>query len=209
VAAERAGRDGIDVGGDEVAGRRRAPERTREQLIVAAEAAFTELGYSATSIQRICRAAGVSVGSFYNHFDHKPGVTFQVLERSSERLVQTLGSVDVSRPATIETAVGLLATGSAAALYRALREAADVEPTVREVFAAHRRVAHDQLAAAVTASRAQPDGRYALDARSVAWTLLALLWDAIAAVGDPGRPAAQVIARAVSYAASAGAALDQ
>jgi AcrR family transcriptional regulator len=208
VAAGRAGRDGIDVGGDEVGGRRRAPERTRERLIVAAEAAFTELGYTATSIQHICRAAGVSVGSFYNHFDHKAGVTFQVLERSSERLVRTLGSVDVRRPATIETAVGLLATGSAAALYRALREAADVEPTVREVFAQHRRVAHDQLAATVKASRAEPDGRYALDARAVAWTLLALLWDAIAAVGDPGRPAGQVIARAVSYVASAGAAPD-
>ncbi len=84
-------------------GRHRAPEETRARLIGAAEAEFGERGYAATSIQHICRKAGVSVGSFYHHFDDKTVLVAPLLERAGERFANDLAAVDIGRPHTRES----------------------------------------------------------------------------------------------------------
>ncbi|MEA2661026.1 MAG: hypothetical protein QOH08_598 [Chloroflexota bacterium] len=182
--------------------RHRAPERTRERLIEAAEASFAELGYRTTTIQQMCRRAGVSVGSFYHHFEDKPDLTLQVLERGHDRLLATLSTIDVSRPATIESAVAEVIEGPNAALYRSMREAVEIEPAIREASLFHLAILRDHLVAAIEASRTHPASGYALDAHSVAWTFLALVREALAGLVHPGQSVGVVIARAVSQSAA-------
>lgn len=181
-------------------GRRRAPEVTRVGIVDAAEALFAQQGYAVTSIKQICRSAGVSIGSFYHHFEDKAAVTTALLERAQERFGATLAGVDVGRPNTIESTVTGLLEGSGAAVYRALREAEEVEPRVAEVAGLYRTAVHGRLTATLKATRAHGDEEYALDAQSLAWTLLALLREAIA---GRGQPSARIIAIVISHSAAA------
>jgi AcrR family transcriptional regulator len=54
---------------------------TQERILSAAETTFAQLGYDGTSVNTICRAAGVSKGAFYHHFDSKQAVFLQLLNR--------------------------------------------------------------------------------------------------------------------------------
>lgn len=162
-------------------GREHRPERTRARLIDAASSAFAERGYAATSVHDICALADLSVGSFYNHFDDKAGITLGILERENQRVMQRLEAMDLRQPSSIEETLNELLHGPSAPLYRALREAAEVERHVAEVEAELRRVTQDGLVAAITRAREGSDG-YRLDARPIAWALLAMIR---AALADP------------------------
>jgi AcrR family transcriptional regulator len=188
------------VGGKGATGRRRAPELTRVRIIDAAEALFSQQGYAATSIKQICRSAGVSIGSFYHHFEDKAAVTTALLDRANERFAATLAGIDIGRPHTIESTVTGLIEGPGAAVYRALREAAEVEPRIAEVAGLYRTTVHGRLTAALKAARTHADAEYALDAQSLAWTLLALMREAIA---GRGQLSARVIATVISCSAAA------
>jgi AcrR family transcriptional regulator len=52
----------------------------REQIRKAAYVAFREQGYFKTSVDTICKAAGVSKGSYYWHFDSKQEVFIDILD---------------------------------------------------------------------------------------------------------------------------------
>jgi AcrR family transcriptional regulator len=161
-------------------------------------------------VQQICQLAGVSVGAFYYHFQDKPGITVGVLEREQERYLARLAEIDLRRPTTVETALTELLHGPSAPLYRAMREAAEIEPTVREADRYLRQVARQQLIAAVKRSRQTPSvGGFLFDASSVAWTLLALLREAIAGEVGPEEPVARAIARVISHSAFARATSDR
>jgi len=54
---------------------------TQERILSAAEACFAQFGYEGTSLTTICRAAGVSKGAFYHHFDSKQAVFLKLLNR--------------------------------------------------------------------------------------------------------------------------------
>lgn len=184
--------------------RRRQPEQTRARLVEAAARSFAERGYAVTTVQQICALASVSVGAFYYHFQDKPGIAVGVLEREQDRYLSRLGAIDLSRPSTMESALTDLLHGPSAPLYRAMREAAEVEPTVREADRYLRQVARQQLIAAVKRSRQTPTaGGFLFDASSVAWTLLALLREAIAGEAGPEEPVARAIARVISHSAFA------
>ncbi len=58
-------------------------EETRERIITAAEALFSRDGYHQTSSKKIARAAGVAVGSFYNHFSDKKSLLCEIHRRHS------------------------------------------------------------------------------------------------------------------------------
>lgn len=49
-------------------------EATRQALLVAAEGAFAELGYAAAGTEAISKAARVSRGAFYHHFEDKRAI---------------------------------------------------------------------------------------------------------------------------------------
>jgi AcrR family transcriptional regulator len=57
-----------------------------EQLLDVAEHAFAELGYSATSIERLAQLAGVSRPVIYDHFGSKDGIYLACLRRARARL---------------------------------------------------------------------------------------------------------------------------
>ena len=62
------------------AGRRQGDPRTRETIIDAARAAFTEDGYTATTIRAIARRAEVDPALVYHYFDDKAALYTATLE---------------------------------------------------------------------------------------------------------------------------------
>ena len=73
-------------------------ERTRRQILEAGAELFSREGYHATSSKKIARAAGISVGSFYNHFRDKKDLLLAVhrehVEKVHETILATLQDAD-------------------------------------------------------------------------------------------------------------------
>ena len=67
-------------------------------MIEAALPVFSTHGYEAVSIQMLCEAAGVSVGSLYHHFDHKAGVAAAVYAEAIDRYHRPLLDVATRGP---------------------------------------------------------------------------------------------------------------
>ena len=56
-------------------------ERTQDDLIEAADRAFVESGFHATSLDQIAAAAGYTKGAVYSNFASKEDLFFAVYER--------------------------------------------------------------------------------------------------------------------------------
>ncbi len=66
---------------------RRLPSAQRRQLIEQAAARlFAQRGYEATTVERICGAAGVSKPMLYRHFESKRELQMRLLERRRDEL---------------------------------------------------------------------------------------------------------------------------
>lgn len=65
-----------------------AGEQTRERLIEAARAAFSELGFQGATVREICRRAGANVAAVNYHFGSKDGLLAEALHFESLRLMQ-------------------------------------------------------------------------------------------------------------------------
>ncbi len=72
LAAERA--DGWRREGDRKVPLGAKARRTRDALLAAAYAQFSETGYRGTKVADICGRAGVSLGTFYQYFDDRADV---------------------------------------------------------------------------------------------------------------------------------------
>jgi AcrR family transcriptional regulator len=59
-------------------------ERTRTELVDAAEARFVEHGFHATSVDQIAADAGYTKGAVYGNFDSKEDLFFAVYERRAD-----------------------------------------------------------------------------------------------------------------------------
>jgi AcrR family transcriptional regulator len=154
----------------------RAPERAAS-ILAAASAVFAARGYTATSLDDIAAAAGVSKLIVYRHFGSKRDLYLAILDRLRERLdaiATPPGPVDpTDPPAALRAAIATLAEEFAVArsmpdAYRLLLRHARREPEfadyLREVDAgaAHRldgmlaaipdRVVRDWLAGVVSAT---------------------------------------------------------
>ncbi|ABG05906.1 transcriptional regulator, TetR family [Rubrobacter xylanophilus DSM 9941] len=62
-------------------------ERTREELVSAAERLFTERGFHATTVDEIALEAGYTKGAVYSNFGSKEDLFFAVYERRVDRVV--------------------------------------------------------------------------------------------------------------------------
>lgn len=62
-------------------------ERTREELISAADRLFTGRGFHATSVDEIALEAGYTKGAVYSNFESKEDLFFAVYERRVDRVV--------------------------------------------------------------------------------------------------------------------------
>jgi TetR/AcrR family transcriptional repressor of nem operon len=54
---------------------------TRDKLLDAAEGHMLSKGFTATSVDDVCRAAGLTKGSFFHYFDSKEHLGRVVVER--------------------------------------------------------------------------------------------------------------------------------
>ncbi|MGE0791056.1 MAG: TetR/AcrR family transcriptional regulator [Sandaracinaceae bacterium] len=65
--------------------RKEAKDRTREQVLAAAEKVFAEKGVRAAKVSDIVREAGVAQGTFYIHFENKAEVVDRLVARYNRR----------------------------------------------------------------------------------------------------------------------------
>jgi AcrR family transcriptional regulator len=67
-------------------------ETTRAALITAARPLFGRDGYAAVGTEEIVRAAGVTRGALYHHFDGKEGLFEAVFEHVEQELLERIGA---------------------------------------------------------------------------------------------------------------------
>jgi AcrR family transcriptional regulator len=65
-------------------------QRTREEIVAAADRLFVEQGFHATSVDQIATAAGYTKGAVYSNFDAKEDVFFAIYEQRMERALVEL-----------------------------------------------------------------------------------------------------------------------
>jgi AcrR family transcriptional regulator len=65
-------------------------QRTREEILAAADRLFVEEGFHATSVDQIANAAGYTKGAVYSNFAAKEDLFFAVYERRMDRAVADL-----------------------------------------------------------------------------------------------------------------------
>ena len=65
-------------------------QRTREEVLEAADRLFLERGFHATSVDQIAQAAGFTKGAVYSNFTAKEDLFFAVYERRMQRTVAEL-----------------------------------------------------------------------------------------------------------------------
>jgi AcrR family transcriptional regulator len=68
-------------------------EATRAALVAAGRSLFAERGYAAVATEEIVRAAGVTRGALYHHFDGKEELFAAVYEQVEADLVAELGAM--------------------------------------------------------------------------------------------------------------------
>lgn len=76
-------------------------EKTRTAILLAAEELFLEKGVSHTSLEQIARAAGVTRGAVYWHFQNKAHLFNEMLNQvrlPPEQLTERLSGCDGSDP---------------------------------------------------------------------------------------------------------------
>src|SRR5919198_5578400 len=66
-------------------------QRTREEILAAADRLFVEQGFHATSVDQIAQAAGYTKGAVYSNFDAKEDLFFAVYEARVDAAVAELG----------------------------------------------------------------------------------------------------------------------
>ncbi|WP_175598626.1 TetR/AcrR family transcriptional regulator [Nonomuraea rhodomycinica] len=89
-------------------GRRTQAERTRAttgELVEAARLLFGRDGYTATSIDDVARAGGLTKGAVYHHFAGKADLFRAVFVRQQERLTTVIAEAAL-RPAAVAESVG-------------------------------------------------------------------------------------------------------
>src|SRR3954454_19052238 len=69
-------------------------EATRGALIAAARGLFAERGYAGVGTEEIVRAAGVTRGALYHHFDGKRDLLRAVYEEMESEIVQRIATVE-------------------------------------------------------------------------------------------------------------------
>ena len=142
---------------------------------------FSEQGYAHASVQAICRLAGVSVGTFYDHFEDKADLMLHVAEMAVEEFERPRFTTVRELEGDISALVGSPLEG----LIRAWLEAAAVEPELRQAQAQMRRLMIDGYLRWVREARSVRRSASALDAEAAAVAVVAAIKDAITATSEP------------------------
>lgn len=167
--------DNRPLNGEPGVPRSKRSERTRLQLMEAAERVFGERGYHEASIVDITGAAGIAPGTFYVHFESKIELFRQLIQARRAELQ------NVAREAAYRHEGGreLVHAGfkawfdwvaKHAAIIRVGREAEFVDPSlVEDLYRVHAREQAEGLERSLAAGRLQP-----IDPEVVAWCLVGM-----------------------------------
>jgi AcrR family transcriptional regulator len=122
---------------------KRKGERTRDKLKIAAVTVLNKLGYQRMRISDICKAAGISSGSFYIYYANKDEITIDVLTEFLNTIEETYRSGPTPKSAyeaVYQANLTYIAAARAnAGLFRCALQFLDEAPA----FAAHEhRVTH-------------------------------------------------------------------
>lgn len=150
-------------------------ERTRRNLIEAAERIFAELGYHEASIVKITEAAGVGQGTFYLYFESKKAIFDEVVLDLNARVRHAMTEAAAQGGTRAEKELlGFGAffrfTAEHPALYRIIRQAEFVSP---ETLHLH----YERLTSGYTAGlrQAMDAGEVAEgDEEVLAWSLMGI-----------------------------------
>lgn len=72
----------------------RHPSNTRSRIMAAAQVAFAQRGYDRASVSFICRAAGITKGGFYHHFESKQALFRELLSEWLDGLDRRLDALE-------------------------------------------------------------------------------------------------------------------
>lgn len=174
-AHKRVAARGRPIAFDEQPRRQRRPQEKLARLIESATAVFGEEGYTRARIQAVCQSAGVSVGTFYDHFENKADLMLHVAEQANE----SIPLPNAETMAQFEQHVAALVAAPTAGIARAWHEAIRVEP---DLLLANERMRGIQMARYtqwVEETRARRRIRTPLDDRSTAQAVMALLKEVV------------------------------
>jgi AcrR family transcriptional regulator len=73
--------------------REQSKDQTRERLVEAAHAIFTQKGYVAASVEDIAAAAGYTRGAFYSNFESKADLLLELLRRDHDAIQAELSNI--------------------------------------------------------------------------------------------------------------------
>jgi len=140
-------------------------QRTREELVDAAERLFTEQGFHATSLDAVAAEAGFTKGAVYSNFASKEDLFFAVYERRVDRRVEQMEAAIREAPTARDAIMRMVPGGGGRpqaedgwlAVFFEFWAHVLRHPELRERFAAaHRRVI-EPLATAALQIPGEPD----------------------------------------------------
>src|SRR5579862_1355800 len=73
--------------------REQSRDQTRQRLLDAAQAVFTQKGFGASSVEDVAADAGYTRGAFYSNFASKAELLLEVLKRDHDTIMQRLSSI--------------------------------------------------------------------------------------------------------------------
>jgi AcrR family transcriptional regulator len=175
--------------------RQRRPQEKLARILASATTTFGEEGYARARIHSVCRAAGVSIGTFYDHFENKADLMLQVAEQASDSLPMP----DAATLPQLEQSIAALATAPTAGIGRAWLEAIQIEPGLLAAAERLRAVFFTRYTQWVADARANRRIQSTLSDEVTARTVLSLLREAVAGSYGPTDIRASEMARAIWF----------
>jgi AcrR family transcriptional regulator len=83
-------------------------QRTREELVDAAERLFSKQGFHATSLDAVAAEAGFTKGAVYSNFESKEDLFFAVYERRVDRRVAQMEAAVADAASSVEALEGVM-----------------------------------------------------------------------------------------------------
>lgn len=85
-------------------------EETRRRILLTAAEAFADRGYAGTSMNELVRAAGLTKGAFYFHFDSKEHLALEVFRWKHEQWQRKVAEVLEGEAPAIDQVVAVMRT---------------------------------------------------------------------------------------------------
>lgn len=155
------------------------PEETRRRVIDGAATAFAELGFERTRVSDIAKAAGLSSGAMYNHFDSKSDLLSAVIEcHAGNELMKLVESGTISGLLDVVLArakqLGAPGTMPAPLLFEAINSARR-DPEVLRILGEQVSGREDLFTGLIATAQAQGQVTDEVDPRATARFMLSVL----------------------------------